>query len=111
MYTEHEVVQERVSPAAAPGATVPVAPVGEPAVATPVAEVRQAEVYHVDAHQVERSSLQRYAIAGSPTGATGTVAPVAAGDTVSWTTSCSVYMAYLLKEGKSGMEMIGQIMW
>ena len=62
MYTEHEVVQERVSPAAAPGATVPVAPVGEPAVAAPVAEVRQAEVYHVDAHQVERSSLQRYAI-------------------------------------------------
>jgi len=61
MYTEHEVVQETVSPAAA-GATVPVAPVGEPAIATPVAQVRQAEVYHVDAHQVERSSLQRYAI-------------------------------------------------
>ena len=38
MYTEHEVVQERVSPAAAPGATVPVAPVGEPAVAAPVAD-------------------------------------------------------------------------
>lgn len=59
MYTEHEVVQERVTPTTTP---MPVAPVGERLVATPVAEVHQVDSYHVDAHQVERSSLQRYAI-------------------------------------------------
>jgi len=54
MYTEHEVVQERVEPVAA---------VGEP-IATPVAArvvVPVAAVRH-DVHQVARSSQQRYAV-------------------------------------------------
>jgi len=56
MYTEHEVVQEQVRPAVAPGytgpAAVPVATVAEPVAAVPVADV----------HQVARSSQQRYAV-------------------------------------------------
>jgi len=63
MYTEHEVVQERVQPVAPTSYTPPVAAVGEPvvaAVAEPVA-VPVAAV-HQDVHQVARSSQQRYAV-------------------------------------------------
>jgi hypothetical protein len=59
MYTENEVVQERVTPVApvapsavAPGYSVPVGTVVEPVAAVPVAGVRQ----------VARSSQQRYAV-------------------------------------------------
>jgi len=55
MYTENEVVQETVRPAAPAGYRVPVAAVAEP-VAVPVAEV------HQEVHQVARSSQQRFAV-------------------------------------------------
>ena len=52
MYTEHEVVQERVADTAPPVYAAPVAPVVEPVATVPVADV----------HQVARSSQQRYAV-------------------------------------------------
>jgi hypothetical protein len=55
MYSEHEVVQERVQPVATTGYRAPVESVAEP-VAVPVAEV------HHEVHQVARSSQQRFAV-------------------------------------------------
>jgi len=57
MYTEQEVVQQRVPTVVAPGRTVPVGTVAEPVVAVPVADVR-----HTEVHQVARSSQLRFAV-------------------------------------------------